>query len=140
VTEEGQSNLNIPDLIKCKHYDLPFDKKYIIILANPAISILYVTENSPDFISGQVRMRGTKGGKYPYKYLKMIDNIFGKENTIEVCSGSVKGNCFTVDINSDIEPDLVADEQKLDSIPNSKFSRWRCDPLYNARTAKSMYV
>jgi hypothetical protein len=143
VTEEGQSNLNIPDLIKCKHYDLAFDKKYIIILANPATGILYVTKNSPDFISGQVRMRGTKGGKYPYKYLKMIDNIFGEEeNTIEVCSGcsgSVKGNCFTVDINSDTEPDLVADGQKLDSIPNSKFSRWRCDPPYNARTAKEMY-
>jgi hypothetical protein len=143
VTEEGQSNLNISDLIKCKHYDLAFDKKYIIILANPATGILYVTKNSPDFISGQVRMRGTKGGKYPYKYLKMIDNIFGEEeNTIEVCSGcsgSVKGNCFTVDINSDTEPDLVADGQKLDSIPNSKFSRWRCDPPYNARTAKEMY-
>ena len=140
MTEESQSNLNILDLIKCKHYDLPFDKKYVIILANPATGILYVTENSPNFISGQVRMRGTKGGKYPYKYLKMIDNIFGKDqNTIEVCSGSVIGSCFTVDINPETKPDLVADGQKLYGIPNSKFGRWRCDPPYNARTAKSMY-
>ena len=65
----------------------------------------------------------------------MIDNIFGKEeNTIEVCSGSVKGrggtttasreereslfaslpSFFTVDINPDAKPDLVADGQNLD--------------------------
>jgi len=49
------------------------------------------------------------------------------------------GNCFTVDINPDTEPDLVVDGQKLDGIPNSKFSRWRCDPPYNTRTAKEMY-
>ena len=60
--------------------------------ADPATGILYITENSPGFISGHLRMRGKKGGKYPYKYSEMIDNVFGKEeNTIEVCSGSVKG-------------------------------------------------
>jgi hypothetical protein len=78
-------------------------------------------------------MRGTKGGKYPYKYLKMIDNVFGKDqNTIEVCSGS--GNCFSVDINPETKPDLVDDGQKLESIPSSKFSRWRYDmaPIYLA--------
>src|SRR5437868_15390558 len=97
--------------------------------ADPATGILYITENSPGFISGHLRMRGKKGGKYPYKYLEMIDNVFGKEeNTIEVCSGSVKGrggatmsggsaslsSCFTVDINPDTNPDLIADGQKLE--------------------------
>ena len=46
---------------------------------------------------------------------------------------------YRVDINPDTEPDLVADGQKLDGISNSKFSRWRCDPPYNTRTAKEMY-
>ena len=90
----------------------------------------------------------------------MIDNIFGKEeNTIEVCSGSVKGrggtttasreereslfaslpSFFTVDINPDAKPDSVADGQNLDKIPDSTFNRWRCDPPYNIRTAKEMY-
>ena len=71
----------------------------------------------------------------------MIDNIFGKEeNTIEVCSGSIKGrqittykeereslsalpSYFTVDINPDTNPDLVADGQKLDTISDGKFMK-----------------
>lgn len=153
MTEESQSNLNILDLIKCKHYDLPFDKKYIIILANPATGILYITNTSPFFISGQVRMRGRNGGRYPYHYEEMVDNVFGVEkNTIEVCAGSIPRkttkqeresqsslSCFTVDINPDTKPDLVADGQKLDMIPNKTFNRWRCDPPYNVKTAKEMY-
>jgi hypothetical protein len=133
--------MNISSLIKCKYIDLStLHKNYFIIPANPATGILYITENSPDYISGHVRLRGKHHGRYPFHYLEMIDNIFGQEeNIIEVCSGSVMGNCFTVDINPDTEPDLIADGQKLDGIPNSKFSRWRCDPPYNARTAKSMY-
>ena len=55
-------------------------------------------------------MRGRDGGRYPYNYLEMIDHIFGsEENTIEVCSGSIKGRNassspyapYTVDINPD---------------------------------------
>jgi hypothetical protein len=68
-----------------------YDNKYCIIPAHPATGILYITANSPDFISGHVRLRGKDEGRYPYNYLEMIDNIFGKEdNTIEVCSHSVK--------------------------------------------------
>ena len=85
-------------------------------------------------------MRGRNGSKYPYNYPEMIENVFGREeNTIEVCSGSVKGNCFTVDINPETKPDLVADAQKLEGVPDGVFERWRCDPPYNARTAKEMY-
>ena len=52
--------------------------------------ILYVTDNSPYFLSGHVRLRGKDEGRYPYKYLDMIDSLFGPEpNTIEVCSRSV---------------------------------------------------
>ena len=69
-----------------------FDKKYNIISANPATGILYVTERSPFYISGQVRMRGRNGGRYPYNYPEMIDSVFGvEENTIEVCAGSIPG-------------------------------------------------
>ena len=70
----------------------------------------------------------------------MIDRVFGKEeNTIEVCSGSVNGGCFTVDINPKTNPCIVDDGQTLVKIPNNTFSRWRCDPPYNADTAKKMY-
>lgn len=121
------------------------DRYYSIIMqANPATGILYVTRNSPDFISGHVRMRGKDNGRYPYNYLEMIDNVFGEaSNTIEVCSNHVVGgkqkSCFTVDINPDTNPDLVADGQTLSCIADSTFNRWRCDPPYSLRTARSMY-
>jgi hypothetical protein len=170
--QKDMNNFNILDLIKCK-YTVQTDgnnNKYSIVLADPAKGVFYITESSPDYISGQVRMRGRDEGRYPYNYLEMIDHIFGKEeNTIEVCSGSIKGriatsttttsskenefslssilrlpsssssSCFTVDINPDSRPDCVTDGQKLDVLPNRQFSRWRCDPPYNARTAIEMY-
>jgi len=56
---------------------------------------------------------GKNGGKYHYKYLEMIDNIFRKEEkTIEVCSGKIKeyyageSGCYTVDINPSMNHDL----------------------------------
>jgi hypothetical protein len=61
----------------------------------------------------------------------MIDMMFGMEDkTIEVCS---------VDINLKNNPDLVEDGQTFASLPNNNFNRWRCDPSYNAKTAKNMY-
>jgi hypothetical protein len=153
--------LNVIDLIKCKYYISSIteqnddnNNKYFIISASPATGILFVTQNNLEFISGHVRLRGKDEGRYPYNYLQMIDNIFGKEeNTVEVCSHSVKGRarckygeeegegapCFTVDINPETKPDLLADGQKLDGIPNNRFNRWRCDPPYNLETAKKMY-
>ena len=152
--------LNVIDLIKCKYHISPITEqnndnndKYFIISASPATGILFVTQSNLEFISGHVRLRGKDEGRYPYNYLQMIDNIFGKEeNTVEVCSRSVKGRarcecgegvegapCFTVDINPETKPDLVADGQKLDGIPNNRFNRWRCDPPYNTETAKKMY-
>jgi hypothetical protein len=121
------------------------DNQYFMIPAHPATGILYITSNNPEFISGHIRLRG----KDPYNYLEMIENIFGKEdNTIEVCSRSVKSTnephsssvsaspSFTVDINPETKPDLVGDGQTLEDIPRNKFNRWRCDPPYNQNTAQ----
>jgi hypothetical protein len=109
---------------------------YTIIPAYPATGILYIINN---FLSGQIRMRGTGGGAYPANYLEFIDNVFGPEpNTIEVCSGSVK-DCFTVDINPDVRPSILGDGQELGGIKDNTFSRWRCDPPYNEDTARKMY-
>jgi hypothetical protein len=90
-------------------------------------------------MSGQVRVRGKGGGKYPFHYLEMIDYVFGEENTIEVCSGSINEGCFTVDINQETYPRAVDDGQTLAKIPSNKFCRWRCDPPYNKDTARKMY-
>jgi hypothetical protein len=133
---------NVLDLIYCKSHHLKIDNgpNYYIIRANPAVGLLYVTEKNLGFVSGQIRMRGKNDGQYPYHYLEMIDKIFGKDdNTVEVCSGHVKGNCFSVDINPETKPDLVSDGESLASISDGMFNRWRCDPPYNAQTARDMY-
>jgi hypothetical protein len=139
-------NFNVMDLIRCKYNMIETSHRgYFIIPADPALGILYVNRDNPEFISGHVRVRGKAGGSYPYKYLGMIDAIFGREdNTIEVCSYSVKGidkgkGCFTVDINPATNPNLVEDGQTLLSISDNRFNRWRCDPPYNVQTAKRMY-
>jgi hypothetical protein len=132
-------------LIRCKYrQEVDGNQEYSIILASPVKGVLYVTQDCPYYISGQVRVRGRDNGSYPYNYLEMIDAVFGKEdNTIEVCSGMVGKygytSCYTVDINPDINPDLVEDGQMLSSVPNNRFSRWRGDPPYNPVTARKMY-
>jgi hypothetical protein len=113
---------------------------------DPAIGELLLQNN---FLTGHLRMRGRDGGAYPYNYLEFIDNVFGYEaNTIEVCSGSIEADfsqnerkkaASTVDINPERKPDLVADGQCLTEIPDNSYSRWRCDPPYNEKTAKEMY-
>lgn len=77
----------------------------------------------------------------PYKYTEMINAVFGcDQNTIEVCSNSISNEaCFTVDINPEFNPALVCSGETLDGIADNSFSRWRCDPPYNHRTAKEMY-
>jgi hypothetical protein len=90
-------------------------------------------------------MRGEGGGRYPTNYLEFIDKAFDSApNTIEVCSNEIQGlnkggNCFTVDINPEYKPDLVADGQILEGVADNSFSRWRSDPPYNEKTAKEMY-
>jgi hypothetical protein len=133
---------NIIDLICCKthHLEIANEPNYYIIPANPAVGLLYVTKKNLGFISGHIRMRGKNLGQYPYHYLELIDTIFGKDdNTIEVCSGNVKGSCYKVDINPKMNPDFVGDGQYLYGISNGRFTRCRIDPPYNDRTAKEMY-
>jgi len=145
----NSSNFNILDIIKCE-YTLQTDgnnNRFYTILASPASGVLHVNEESQYFIHGSISMRGKGGGSYPYNYLEMIDYIFGaEENTIEVCSGSIKGRNasstfapFTVDINPAMKPDYVGDAQKLDGISSGIFNRWRGDPPYNNKTARKMY-
>jgi hypothetical protein len=141
--------LDLLNLIRCKYDTISGyeNQRYVEILASPATGILHITQNSPDFISGHIRVRGRENGSYPYKYLEMIDMIFGSENkTIEVCSGLIRkynanrnSEYFTVDINPKNNPDLVEDGQTLSSLPSNNFNRWRCDPPYNAATARNMY-
>jgi hypothetical protein len=110
---------------------------YKICRAEPATGIIYVINN---FISGHLRLLGKGGGAYPHKYLEMIDSVFGKDdNTIEVCAGmnTVK-DAVTVDIRLSTNPHVLDDAQKLSRV-KEKFTRWRCDPPYNAKTAKEMY-
>jgi hypothetical protein len=133
-------HLSILELIKC-NYSISTSTSYIIIEATPATGILYVTKNSPNFISGHVRLRGRNNGRYPYNYLEMIERIFGpEENTIEVCShNSQFPKAVTVDINPANKPNIVDDGQFLSKIESDSFNRWRCDPPYNCATAHSMY-
>jgi hypothetical protein len=119
-------------------------KGQFIINPDPAIGSLLLENN---FLTGHLRMRGQSEGVYPTNYLAMIEKVFGIDyNTIEVCSRTVRGrnqtldnSCFTVDINPECNPDLVADGQDLACIQSNSFSRWRCDPPYNEKTAKEMY-
>lgn len=100
-----------------------------------------------NFITGHLRMRGRDAGQYPYKYLEFINRVFDATSpvrTIEVCSRRIPGlnkcgNCFTVDIQPKYKPDLVTDGQTLEGIKDNYFERWRCDPPYNAKTAREMY-
>jgi hypothetical protein len=135
----------ILELIKCNYQSLPKaeieDMDYIVIRAAPATGLLYITNNSPYFLTGQVRLRGRNNGRYPFKYLEMLDRIFGhEENTIEVCSHDSKfQDAVTVDINPAHNPDIVDDAQTLNKIENNRFNRWRCDPPYSSNTAHNMY-
>lgn len=112
----------------------------IIYSAHPATGVLYITEDNLSFISGHVRMRGKDEGRYPFHYLRMIENLFGYEaETIEVCSRYVNDGAFTVDIDRNCGPMLVTDGETLAGIEDQSFNRWRCDPPYNEKTAREMY-
>ena len=131
TTEKG-----VLDLIKCKYSKID---EYYVIPATPATGIIYIIN---DFISGHLRMRGNTNGSYPYRYLEMIEAVFGKaEHTFEACSGNVKpnNNTTTADIRMVDNVDIVVDCQDLNSLQINSFDRWRCDPPYNAQAAKKMW-
>jgi hypothetical protein len=149
---QSSNSINVLDLIKCDHYIVPPTKNTTnkdknvqsIVLTTPVVGNTYITNHNTRFLSGQIRLRGRGDGRYPFYLLEMIDNMFGVvKNTVEVCSGSVRGTkdspCTTVDINPDTKPDIVDDGQFLRRIQNNKFRRWRCDPPYNEYTARTMF-
>lgn len=138
------NTFSILDLIKCPYFLDP-DNELLIIKPKPASGLLWITKSSPYFLQGRMTLRGRDNGRYPYKYLNILNHIFGAESgkTIEVCSGLSFNypinSTITIDINPDNKPDIVDDAQKLSEIKDSSFNRWRCDPPYNDRTAAKMY-
>lgn len=53
-------NFNVLNLIRCKYrQEVDGNQEYFIILASPAKGVLYVTQDCPYYISGQIRVRGT---------------------------------------------------------------------------------
>ncbi len=119
--------------------------KYSAFFLDNVTGVVYVTCDSPQYASGQIRMRGRTNGQYPFGYKKMLEEIFGKCSSygeeIEVCSGWVKNrpNLMTVDINPDRNPVHVGDGQSLPGGWSNRFERWSSDPPYNKRTAEKMY-
>jgi hypothetical protein len=135
-------NGNVAQLIKIKGIEL---NDQLIYDAYPANGNFTLNNN---FITGHLRMRGRERGQYPYKYLEFINRVFDAalpSRTIEVCSNRIPGlnkcgNCFTVDIKEEYNPDFVTDGgQTLEGIKDNYFDRWRCDPPYNGATAREMY-
>ena len=146
ITTPIPTTVNVLDLIKCRYYPLPPNPQNpttYVILPKPLKGCLFITKDNPSFISGHIRVRGKQGGQYPYKFLQMIDYVFGFEkNTIEVCSGKVTGlidGTTTVDINPYNHPTIVDNGESLTSIKDSTYNRWRSDPPYNTQTASKMY-
>lgn len=105
----------------------------------------YITQNSPQYISGQLRLRGRDNGRYPFGYKEAIKELFGSSPSsgeeIEVCSGEIVANpaLVTVDINPKRNPTHVLDGQNLPAIWTNRFERWNCDPPYSEHAAKEMY-
>ena len=124
------------------------DKYGSVIALRSATGIVYVTYNSPQFISGHLRLRGRNNGSYPYNFKESIIELFGSvpsgEEEIEVCSGTINKfnspcGLTTVDINPEKEAHYTMDAQALPKDRDSRFTRWHCDPPYSQKAAKEMY-
>jgi hypothetical protein len=118
-------------------------KKYVSYLLKNGTGSLYVTTNSPQFISGHCRMLARKNGQFPFRYASLLEEVFGisQGETVEVCSGCVtsRTDLITVDINPARHPTHIADGQYLPEEWENRFYRWYADPPYNAKTAEQMY-
>jgi ribosomal protein L31 len=120
-------------------------KKYNMFFLDSATGVIYVTNDSLQFVSGHIRMLGRKNGQYPVGYKKSMEEIFaicssdGEE--IEVCSGWFRNrpNLMTVDINPDRHPVHVGDGQSLPVDWGNRFDRWYSDPPYNKQNAEKMW-
>ncbi|MPZ07286.1 MAG: hypothetical protein GEU26_12870 [Nitrososphaeraceae archaeon] len=127
-----------------KNPDLATDK-YNIFILNNATGVCYITNSSPQYISGHLRLRGKNNGEYPYGFKEGLLELFGRCTTshgaIEVCSGEIMEdlNLITVDINPSKNPTHVLDAQILPDKWSNRFDRWHCDPPYSEKAAKEMY-
>ena len=116
-----------------------------IFLFESITGVAYITQNSPQFVSGHLRLRGKDNGLYPYGYKEALEELFGSchqsGEEIEVCSGEVGANSklVTVDINPERNPTCVLDGQYLPEEWKNRFDRWNCDPPYSEHAAKRMY-
>lgn len=116
-----------------------------MFVLNDATGTIFVSSDSPQYVSGQIRMLGRKNGQYPFRYKKMLEEIFGmvisSGEQIEVCSGWIrnKQNLVTVDINPERHPTHIGDGQFLPKEWDNRFDRWYSDPPYNEQTAEKMY-
>lgn len=116
-----------------------------VFLFESVTGVAYITHNSPQFVSGHLRLRGKDNGKYPYRYKDALEELFGSchqsGEEIEVCSGEVVANSklITVDINPERNPTYVLDGQSLPVEWKNRFDRWNCDPPYSEHVAKEMY-
>jgi hypothetical protein len=137
----------IADQIIRGNPDLTTDKYSVIALKN-ATGVCYITNGSPQFISGHLRLKGRNNGSYPYNFKEVISELFGSipanEEEIEVCSGTINKfnspcGLTTVDINPEKEPHYIMDAQSLHKNWTSKFARWNCDPPYSLKAAQRMY-
>jgi hypothetical protein len=140
-----ESKLNIMDSGVIAKSPIFCDEKYSIFKIERATGVLYITANSPQYLSGHLRLRGRDNGSYPYGYTELIDELFGKpslqQRTVEVCSGTVSASdqLVTVDLNPAKNPSHVGDGQKLPISWSSIFNRWRCDPPYHDTAAEKRY-
>lgn len=117
--------------------------KYKCYLLHNATGSLYITADSPQFISGHCRVLGRKNGQYPFRYMQLLEEMFGRSSSekIEVCSGWVKNrpDLMTVDVNPDRHPSYVGDAQCLPNEWENRFYQWYGDPPYSERTASEKY-
>jgi hypothetical protein len=142
--EQKQISLLIDQIIKPS--PIFSDDKYSSIIALKSVTgVCYITNNSPQFISGHLRLRGKNNGSYPYGHKEFITELFGgissHEQEIEVCSGTVekRPNLITVDITPDKQADYTMDAQELPQEWGNRFARWSADPPYSEKAAEKMY-
>src|SRR6476660_92051 len=94
-----------------------------------------IEKNRIEVCSGSIKGRSTATSNALFSSLKVKDSL---SSTLNLSSSS-SSLPLAVDINPRLHPDLVADSQILDCIPNGVFNRWMGDPPYKISTARDMY-
>lgn len=77
-------------------------------------------------------------GCYPVGFENMCNELLGTNNYVHFFAGMSKTG-HRIDINPDVNPDLIADVQHLNSIGDNSFDAGLADPPYNEEFAKNLY-